>query len=71
MSSRVGRRSFGGAFPVHPSAAAGLPTAASPRRSERMGAATVALKSNHVPMLSQPPAALDVIRKAAAAVADR
>jgi pimeloyl-ACP methyl ester carboxylesterase len=37
--------------------------------AKRMGATTVELKSSHVPMLSQPRAVLDVIRKAAAAVA--
>ena len=33
-----------------------------------MGATTTELKSSHVPMLSQPRAVLDVIRKAANAV---
>jgi pimeloyl-ACP methyl ester carboxylesterase len=37
--------------------------------AKRMGAATVELKSSHVPMLSQPLAVLDVIRKAAAVAA--
>ena len=37
--------------------------------AKRMGAATVELKSSHVPMLSQPKAVLDVIRNASAAVA--
>ncbi len=37
--------------------------------AKRMGATTVEVKSSHVPMLSQPRAVLDVIRKAAAAVA--
>ena len=37
--------------------------------AERMGATTVELKASHVPMLSQPHAVLDVIRKACAAVA--
>jgi pimeloyl-ACP methyl ester carboxylesterase len=37
--------------------------------AKRMGAATVELQTSHVPMLSQPQAVLDVIRKAAAAVA--
>ena len=37
--------------------------------SNRMGATTTELKSSHVPMLSQPRAVLDVIRKASAAVA--
>ena len=36
--------------------------------AKRMGATTVELKSSHVPMLSQPRAVLDVIRKAASAV---
>ena len=36
--------------------------------AKRMGATTVELKSSHVPMLSQPQAVLDVIRKASAAV---
>ena len=36
--------------------------------AKRMGATTVELASSHVPMLSQPQAVLDVIRKAAAAV---
>ena len=36
--------------------------------AKRMGATTVELKSSHVPMLSQPRAVLDVIRKAADAV---
>jgi hypothetical protein len=36
-----------------------------------MGGASVALKSSRVPMLSRPPAALDVIRMTAAAVADQ
>jgi pimeloyl-ACP methyl ester carboxylesterase len=35
--------------------------------AKRMGATTVELESSHVPMLSQPDAVLDVIRKAAAA----
>jgi len=34
-----------------------------------MGAATVELKSRHVPMLSHPRAVLEVIRKAAAVAA--
>jgi len=37
--------------------------------AKRMGATTVELKTSHVPMLSQPDAVLDVIRKACAAVA--
>jgi pimeloyl-ACP methyl ester carboxylesterase len=37
--------------------------------AKRMGATTVEVKSSHVPMLSQPRAVLDVIRRAAAAVA--
>ena len=37
--------------------------------AKRMGATTVELHSSHVPMLSQPHAVLDVIRKAADAVA--
>jgi pimeloyl-ACP methyl ester carboxylesterase len=37
--------------------------------AKRMGSTTVEVKSSHVPMLSQPRAVLDVIRKAAAAVA--
>jgi pimeloyl-ACP methyl ester carboxylesterase len=37
--------------------------------AQRMGATTVELKSSHVPMLSQPREVLDVIRRAAAAVA--
>jgi pimeloyl-ACP methyl ester carboxylesterase len=37
--------------------------------AKRMGAVTVELRSSHVPMLSQPQAVLDVIRKAADAVA--
>ena len=37
--------------------------------AKRMGAVTVELKSSHVPMLSQPLAVLDVIRKAAAVAA--
>ena len=37
--------------------------------AKRMGAATVELRSSHVPMLSQPHAVLEVIRKAADAVA--
>ena len=37
--------------------------------AKRMGATTVELQSSHVPMLSQPRAVLDVIRKAADAVA--
>jgi pimeloyl-ACP methyl ester carboxylesterase len=36
--------------------------------AKRMGAATVELRSSHVPMLSQPDAVLDVIRSAAKAV---
>ena len=36
--------------------------------AKRMGAATVELRSSHVPMLSQPNAVLDVIRNAAKAV---
>jgi len=36
--------------------------------AKRMGAATVELRSSHVPMLSQPKAVLDVIRNAAEAV---
>ena len=38
--------------------------------AKRMGATTVELKSSHVPMLSRPLEVLDVIRKAAAAVAN-
>ncbi len=37
--------------------------------AKRMSATTVELKSSHVPMLSQPRDVLDVIRRAAAAVA--
>ena len=37
--------------------------------AKRMGARTVEVASSHVPMLSQPPAVLDVIRQAADAVA--
>ena len=37
--------------------------------AKRMGATTLELKSSHVPMLSQPREVLDVIRRAAAAVA--
>jgi pimeloyl-ACP methyl ester carboxylesterase len=37
--------------------------------AKRMGATTVELKSSHVPMLSRPREVLDVIRKAATAVA--
>src|SRR5580698_4616623 len=37
--------------------------------AKRMGATTIELASSHVPMLSQPQAVLDVIRKAASAVA--
>ena len=37
--------------------------------AKRMGATTVEVKSSHVPMLSQPLAVLDVIRKAAAVAA--
>jgi pimeloyl-ACP methyl ester carboxylesterase len=37
--------------------------------AKRMGATTVEVKSSHVPMLSRPHEVLDVIRKAAAAVA--
>jgi hypothetical protein len=37
--------------------------------AERMGATTVEVKSSPVPMLSQPRAALDVIRNAAAVAA--
>jgi len=37
--------------------------------SKRMGATTVEVKSSHVPMLSRPREVLEVIRKAAAAVA--
>ena len=37
--------------------------------AKRMGATTVEVKSSHVPMLSQPRAVLDVIRKAAAVAA--
>ncbi|WP_330300469.1 alpha/beta fold hydrolase [Streptomyces sp. NBC_00503] len=37
--------------------------------SQRMGATTVEVNSSHVPMLSQPEAVLDLIRKAADAVA--
>src|SRR5229473_8578789 len=37
--------------------------------AKRMGATTVEVNSSHVPMLSQPRAVLDVIRKAATAVA--
>ena len=36
--------------------------------AKRMGATTIELKSSHVPMLSQPQAVLDMIRKASAAV---
>ena len=36
--------------------------------AKRMNAKTVELRSSHVPMLSQPRAVLDVIRKAASAV---
>ena len=36
--------------------------------AKRMGATTAELRSSHVPMLSQPQAVLDVIRKAASAV---
>jgi len=36
--------------------------------AKRMGATTVETDSSHVPMLSQPPLVLDVIRKAATAV---
>ena len=36
--------------------------------AKRMGAATVEVKSSHVPMLSHPKQVLDVIRTAAAAV---
>ena len=36
--------------------------------AKRMGATTIELKSSHVPMLSQPRAVLDVIRKAASAI---
>jgi pimeloyl-ACP methyl ester carboxylesterase len=36
--------------------------------AKRMGATTVELRSSHVPMLSQPQAVLDVLRKAASAV---
>jgi pimeloyl-ACP methyl ester carboxylesterase len=39
--------------------------------AKRMNAATVELRSSHVPMLSQPQAVLEVIRKAASAVAAR
>jgi len=39
--------------------------------AKRMGATTVELKSSHVPMLSRPREVLDVIRKAAAAVATK
>jgi pimeloyl-ACP methyl ester carboxylesterase len=37
--------------------------------AQRMGATTVEMKSSHVPMLSRPREVLDVIRKAATAVA--
>ena len=37
--------------------------------AKRMGATTIELKSSHVPMLSQPQAVLDMIRKASAAAA--
>lgn len=37
--------------------------------AKRMGATTVEVKSSHVPMLSRPKEVLDVVRKAAAAVA--
>ena len=37
--------------------------------AKRMGATTVELKSSHVPMLSRPRDVLEVIRRAAAAVA--
>jgi pimeloyl-ACP methyl ester carboxylesterase len=36
--------------------------------AKRMGATTVETDSSHVPMLSQPPLVLDVIRKAATVV---
>jgi pimeloyl-ACP methyl ester carboxylesterase len=36
--------------------------------AKRMGATTVELPSSHVPMLSQPQAVLDAIRKTASAV---
>jgi pimeloyl-ACP methyl ester carboxylesterase len=36
--------------------------------AKRMGATTIEVKSSHVPMLSQPRAVLDVIRKAASAI---
>jgi len=36
--------------------------------ANRMGATTYEVESSHVPMLSQPPAVLDVIRNAAQAV---
>jgi hypothetical protein len=36
--------------------------------AKRMGATTFELDSSHVPMLSQPSAVLDVIRKAAKSV---
>lgn len=36
--------------------------------AKRMGATTTELRSSHVPMLSQPNAVLEVIRKAAKAV---
>jgi hypothetical protein len=39
--------------------------------AKRMKATTTELNSSHVPMLSQPAAVLDVIRKAATAVASR
>ena len=39
--------------------------------AKRMGATTVEMHTSHVPMLSQPHAVLDVIRKAADAVAAR
>lgn len=39
--------------------------------AKRIGATTVELKSSHVPMLSRPREVLDVIRKAAAAVATK
>jgi pimeloyl-ACP methyl ester carboxylesterase len=36
--------------------------------AKRMGATTAELRASHVPMLSQPPAVLDVIRNAVKAV---
>jgi pimeloyl-ACP methyl ester carboxylesterase len=39
--------------------------------SKRMGATVIEVESSHVPMLSQPAVVIDVIRKAAAAIAER